>query len=168
MSAASPHLAGLACFLFLTGARITEGLSLSWSEVDFAGRRALIRQTKIGSERWAHLPSELLAALANIPGPREGKVFGYASRQSPVTSWRNACKRAGIKQLSFHALRHGFATAALRAGIDIITVAKLGGWKTPQHVFNTYGHASDDPTLTDRLIPSINQPTIIGKIGCAK
>jgi hypothetical protein len=35
--------------------------------------------------------------------------------------------------------------------VDVVTIAKLGGWKSPAHVFQTYGHASDDKTLTDRL-----------------
>jgi integrase len=157
MSASSPHLGALACFMFATGARITEALSLTWMDVDFSSSTALIRQTKIGAQRRAHLPPALVAAMANIAGRGtrlggEGKVFRYRSRNSAAGPWRAAIKRAGIKPLSFHACRHGFATAALRAGIDIITVTKLGGWKTPQHVFGTYGHASDDATLTDRLI----------------
>lgn len=151
-SAASPHLGALACFMFLTGARISEALALKWTDVDFSTRSALIRQTKIGAERSAHLPTILVASIGSIPGPREGKVFRYSSRDTAKPPWRNAYKRAGIKPLSFHACRHGFATAALRAGIDVVTVAKLGGWKSPAHVFATYGHASDDPTLTDRLV----------------
>lgn len=150
MSASSPHLGALACFMFLTGARISEALSLTWTDVDLGARTALIKQTKIGAERRAHLPAVLIAALANIPH-REGTVFRYSSRDTAKPPWRNACKRAGIEQLSFHACRHGFATTALQKGIDVITVTKLGGWKSPQHVFSTYGHAADDMTLTDRL-----------------
>ena len=151
MSASSSHLGALACFMFLTGARISEALSLTWTEVELGARLALIRQTKTGAERKAHLPPELVAALANIPGKREGKVFRYSSADTAKFPWRNAIKRAGIKPLTFHAMRHGFATAALQAGINPVDVAKLGGWKSPQHVFATYGHASDDHTLTDRL-----------------
>ena len=154
MSASSPHLGALACFLFLTGARISEALCLKWDDVDFQSRKVLIRQTKIGAERRAHLPPPLIASLANIPGKREGKVFRYSSPDTAKFPWRNAIRRAGIKPLTFHAMRHGFATAALQAGIDPVTVAKLGGWKSPQHVFATYGHASDDHTLTDRLTGS--------------
>jgi len=151
MRHSSPHLGALACFMFLTGARISEALSLTWTDTELGSARALIRQTKIGAERWTHLPPPLVTALANIPGPREGKVFRYSSRDTAKPPWRNACKRAGIEPLSFHACRHGFATTALRAGIDVITVTKLGGWKNPQHVFSTYGHAVDDMTLTERL-----------------
>lgn len=46
----------------------------------------------------------------------------------------------------------GFATALLHRRIDPITVAKLGGWKSLQHAFQTYGHAMDDDTLADLII----------------
>jgi integrase len=78
-------------------------------------------------------------------------VFRYTAHCSADKSWRAAIKRAGLPQLSFHSCRHGFATAMLRAGVDPVTIAKRGGWKTPQHVFSTYGHASDDLTITDRI-----------------
>lgn len=149
MSASSTRLGALAAFMFLTGARISEALILKWEDIDFIGRCALIRSNKIKSERSANLPMPLVIALSNI-SHREGRVFGW--KAEPEQAWHRAIKRAGIKQLSFHAMRHGFATAALRAGIDVVTVAKLGGWKSPAHVFATYGHASDDPTMTDRLV----------------
>ena len=40
----------------------------------------------------------------------------------------------------------------LRAGHDVVTVAKRGGWKTPRHVFETYGHANEDATITEDLV----------------
>jgi integrase len=151
MSNSSPHLGALACFMFLTGARISEALSLTWNVVDLGQSQAKINQTKTGSERRAHLPPVLISALANIPD-RKGPVFGYSSRQSCDRSWRRACVRAGIEVLSFHSCRHGFATTALRAGIDVKTVARLGGWRSAAQVLSTYAHALDDLTLTDRLV----------------
>jgi len=39
-----------------------------------------------------------------------------------------------------------------------VTVAKRGGWKTPRHVFETYGHASEDAAVVDRLFdPQLTQ-----------
>jgi len=153
MSVATPHLGALAAFMFLTGARITEALELRWEDVDLSSRRALIRQTKIGAERNAHLPPALVVAMANVPSNREprAKVFGYSSRDTAKWPWRAACKRAGVKQLTFHSCRHGFATALLHRRVDPITVAKLGGWKSAQHVFQTYGHAMEDDTLADLI-----------------
>jgi len=151
MAHANPHLGGLACFMFLTGARISEALAVTWEDVDLSARRALISQTKVGAERWAHLPPPLMAAMANIPDRKE-TVFKYSSRDTAAPQWDKVIRRAAIKPLSFHACRHGFATAMLQAGVDPVTTAKRGGWKSPAHVFATYGHAMDDETVTDRII----------------
>lgn len=157
--AVQPHLAALACFLYLTGARISEALAVEWDDVDFKRQRVLIRETKIGSERYAHLPQVLLVTMANLPRDEGRSVFRYTATCSADKSWRAAIKRAGIEQLSFHSLRHGFATSLLHRGVDPVTVAKLGGWKTPQHVFQTYGHAKDNLALTDLLIDTnLTQP----------
>lgn len=96
MAEASPHLGALACFMFLTGARISEALSLRWVDVSLVERRALIKQTKIGDERRAHMPPVLVAAIANIPSNREpgAKVFQYSSRDTAKPLWRAAVKRS--------------------------------------------------------------------------
>jgi integrase len=94
----------------------------------------------------------LVVAMANIKREKNRSVFRYTAKCSADKSWRTVCERAKIAPLSFHSCRHGFATALLQANVDPVTVAKLGGWKTPQHVFQTYGHASDDRTITDRII----------------
>lgn len=151
-SATKPNLAGLACFMFLTGARITQSLKLKWSDVDFQAGQILIRATNKGEDdRLAHMPPELIAALANIPGERRGLVFEFKSRGNCRTQWAGACRRAGIKFLSYHRCRHGFATGLLHQGVSPVTVAKRGGWKSPQHVFETYGHDIADADVTDLL-----------------
>lgn len=158
-SKSSPHLGALAAFMFLTGARISEALSISWADVDVGARTVKIKQGKLGGkERISHLPSPLVVALANIPGERTGRVFRYASRSTVKPSWDAAIKRAGIKRLTPHCCRHGFATAMLQAGVDVVTVAKLGGWASPALVLSTYGHAVNDATLTDRIAGSFGTP----------
>lgn len=147
--ATRPDIASLAMFMFATGARISEALAVRWEDLDFKNRTALIRQTKIGNEREAHLPMELVLMLANLP--KGAKPFDFAGHSSALGAWQATIERAGIEPLTFHCCRHGFATGLLRRGVDVMTVAKLGGWKSAQHVFQTYGHARDDKTLTDRL-----------------
>lgn len=160
MKSSPPHLGGLALFMLLTGARVSEALSLKWSNVDLSKRTALISQTKIGAERLAHLPDELVVALANIPREPNRNVFRYTTVAAARKSWNAAVKRAGIEPLSFHCCRHGFATALLHAGVDVVTIAKLGGWKDKEHVVNTYGHAKDDPTLTDLIGTPVTQADV--------
>ena len=147
-----PQLGALALFMFLTGARVSEALAVEWHDVDFKTKTVLIKQTKLGNERRAHLPQSLIVVLANLPRSNSGRgVFWYETRNHCLMAWRRAAKRARIAPLSMHSCRHGFATALLQRGVDPVTVAKLGGWKSVRHVFETYGHANDDTTLTDLI-----------------
>jgi integrase len=68
------------------------------------------------------------------------------------SAWKSAIERAGIKRLTPLSCRHGFATGLLRRGVDVVTVAWLGGWKSAAQVLKTYGHANKNPKLTDLLI----------------
>jgi integrase len=156
-----PHLAGLALFMFLTGARVSEALAVEWDDIDFKAKTVLIKQTKLGNERRANLPQSLIVALANIPRANSRRrVFWYETRNDCLMVWRRTAKRAKIAPLSFHSCRHGFATALLRKGVDVVTVAKLGGWKSVRHVLETYGHAMDDPTLNNLIAGTeLTQPT---------
>lgn len=158
MAAANPHLGALACFMYLTGTRVSDALLVTWGDVDLHAARAMVRQGKLGGEeRLAHLPPTLVVAMANIQSNREpsSTVFKYSTRHTARTQWDAVIERAGIAHLTFHTCRHGFATGMMHAGVDPITVAKLGGWKDAKHVFTTYGHAMADDTLANRLIDTL-------------
>jgi integrase len=160
MDHAPANAGALAMFGYLTGARISSMTDLLWSDVDFQRGEAVLRRTKNGHDHVVHLPRELIVPMANLPTDRNGTVFGYAGRFSMKSAWEASIKRAGIRRVTPHGLRHGFATGLLRAGIDPITVAWLGGWESPQLVVNLYGHAMRDRTLTDRLFgPPVAQAT---------
>jgi integrase len=150
---ASPHLGAMCLFMFSTGARLSEAVRLTWADVDLLERKATIRQTKIDDTRRAHLPPQVVAAIANIPSNREPEapVFAYSDRGSVKQPWDNTIKRAGIVRLTPHCCRHGFATTMLRKGFDVKTVAKLGGWKDAVTVLKTYAHALEDDSVTDAL-----------------
>jgi integrase len=154
-NATRPDIGVLAMFMFATAARISEALAVQWSDINFKKKTVLIKQTKLGNERLAHLPLRLLVALSNLPRRNSPEYvdypFAFAGHSSALVAWDNTIERAGIEELTFHSCRHGFATTLLRRGIDVITVARLGGWKSAAHVFQTYGHAINDITLTDRI-----------------
>jgi integrase len=147
-SADRMDIGALALFMFATGARVSEALAVRWEDIDFAKRTVLIRQTKLGNERRAHLPTDLFVALANLPRGQEPFAIPYTTARD---AWDRATRAAGIDPLTFHSCRHGFATSLHDKGVGVKTIAKAGGWKSAQHLFNTYLHASDDATITDRL-----------------
>ena len=148
-----PHLAAICLFMFATGARVGEATEITWGEIDLTANTATIKQAKTDVVRVSHMPTPVVAALANIGGNRnpEEKVFGYAAPDSIRKVWDNVIDRAEIKRLTAHCCRHGFATTMLRAGFDVKTVAKLGGWKDVATVLKHYAHALNDITVTDAL-----------------
>jgi integrase len=149
---AAPHVGAMALFMYLTGARIGEAVTLRWEDVNLQTRTALIRESKVSKERVSHLPAPLVVVLANLERIEGRGVFGYARPGDCKNVWKAAIDKAGIERLTPHSCRHGFATGLLRRGVDVVTVAWLGGWKSAAQVLKTYGHATKDPTLTDRLL----------------
>jgi integrase len=51
-----------------------------------------------------------------------------------------ALKRAGIRRIRFHDLRHTFASLMISNGEDIVRVSRLMGHANASFTFNTYCH----------------------------
>jgi len=149
---ANQRVGALALFMYLTGARIGEALAVMPADLNLPARTVKIKESKQSKERVSHLPVPLVAALANLELVEGRGVFGYDRSTALRNAWEAAIERAGIKRLTPHSCRHGFATGLLRRGVDVVTVAWLGGWKSPHQVLKTYGHANKNPMLTDLLI----------------
>ena len=52
-------------------------------------------------------------------------------------------KRAGLKEIRFHDLRHSYAIASIQAGDDIKTVQSNLGHATAAFTLDVYGHVTD-------------------------
>lgn len=150
---ADPYNAALVRFMFQTGCRIDQAVSVFPKDLDAVGCRVRLKAQKGHPEQWVAVSSDLMQELSNLK-PKQplnrktgqrlpARVFGYASKSGYRKTWQTICKKADIPYLSAHeAGRHGFGTEMfVRQGLDAITVAKFGRWKTPQLVLSTYGHA---------------------------
>jgi len=150
--AVNPHIGVMVLFMYLTGCRPGEAIDLKWKDIDLQAGTALIRESKVSKERVAHLPTRLVVALANLPRIKGRGVFFYTVSNTTRNAWEATCKAAGIKALTPHCCRHGFATGLLRRGVDVVTVAWLGGWASVAQVLATYGHANKNPRLNELLL----------------
>jgi integrase len=148
-AASARHLQPLIVFLAATGARLGEALSLDWSDVDTAHARAVLRDTKNGTDRPVDLCPRALAALAvdarapkKRSGDRPSRVFltyksePYAEKLVQgggqiKSAFATAVAGAGItKPITPHGLRHTWATWHYAEHRDAMLLRHVGGWST--------------------------------------
>lgn len=109
------------------------------------------------------LPAFLLDALAQLAEERggDGYIFGDGMRPAePRTVQRRfqgLARRAGIKRVHFHTLRHSFATRLLELGIDMKTVSVLMGHSTVRTTLEFYAHSliENQRRAMDRLAEAL-------------
>lgn len=162
MAHAQPHLGAYALFMFLTGCRPSEALAVDRDrDLNLQKATVIIRQTKTvrdatvqSKDRVAHLPPMLVAALANLKPVLGRPLFVYETFGALIQTWNSVIATAKIVRLTPHCCRHGFATELLRRGVDVHTVAWLGGWASAAQVLATYGHAIKRRDLTNVLANS--------------
>jgi integrase len=159
---ARPVNKALALVMFGTACRFAEAHRLDWKgDIDLKARTIRIRDTKTGKERRSHMQQPLLVALANLP--RDRKPF-YLSEAHLRRLWDEDVAATAeavpdFERLTFHSCRHGFATKMLRDGTDAKTAAWLGGWDDITLFMETYAHAIQDATLTERIFDTpVTQP----------
>lgn len=120
------------------GLRVSEVISLRVGDIDSSRMMVRIEQAKGAKDRYSILSPRLLGELrlywkAYRPDPK-GWLFPNKStkekltRATPQLIFKKAKKKAGIKKkVTFHSLRHGFATNLLEAGVDLRTIQILLG-----------------------------------------
>jgi integrase/recombinase XerD len=130
-------------FLYGTGARISETVSLDVDDLDLAADPAVLLAGKGGKQRFVPVGSYAVRAieaylvrgrpaLAVAGATASPAVFlnargGRLTRQGAWGVLREAGQRSGIKGVSPHTLRHSFATHLLDGGADIRVVQELLG-----------------------------------------
>ena len=115
--------------LILTGCRRDEILTLHWNDVDRHARELRLRDSKSGPCMVALTPA-VEAVLDGIPRVRGNPwvIVGEApgSRLRTLKSvWRRVKRRAGLKDVRLHDLRHSYATRALALGVELTMIGKL-------------------------------------------
>ena len=131
LAASAPHLRPIITGLLTTGARRSELMALRWISVDFERGTVLLTKTKAGRNRVIPINAELHEVLTALKSRSKSEYVFTGPEGRPVKSVRgafvSACRRAGLKGLRLHDLRHTFATRLIRRGVDIITVQSLLG-----------------------------------------
>jgi integrase len=132
----------------LTGARYGELARLTAADFNPDAGTVAIRQSKSGRSRHIVLTQEgqeLFAALCAGRAGHEvllrksnGSPWGRSHQSRPIA---DACERAKITPpISFHCLRHTYASLAVMNGAPLLVVAKNLGHADTRMVERHYGH----------------------------
>lgn len=154
------HLLLIVLIAMTTGMRQGEITGLTWDCVDLDRGVVTLKETKNGRPRTTSLVGDALdlmkahyfmrAKHTNLIFPAK-KRFGRVSIRE---AWEHALKRAGIKGLRFHDLRHTFATYAAESGASNLELGTAMGHQTLQ-MLQRYTHMNI-PT-THRLSTAVHE-----------
>ncbi|WP_042591287.1 tyrosine-type recombinase/integrase [Ralstonia solanacearum] len=112
-----------------TGMRRGELIELQWSNVNLEAQTAYLPMTKNGTARTVPLSKKAVATLDALPRSIDGKVIPVKGNTLHA-AFRKACKRAGIKELHWHDLRHTAITRLAQKLPNVIELAAVSGHRS--------------------------------------
>jgi integrase len=145
-----------------TGLRWSEQMGLRWRDCDVLTGTLTVPRSKHGEMRHVPMNSRVRSILvdlatrrladgdAHVFADRDGTLPGKADRwfTRAVSQARQQLAEQGqhadsemLDGFTWHCLRHTFASRLAMAGVDLLTIKELGGWKTLAMVIR-YAHLS--------------------------
>jgi integrase len=154
-----------------TGARYGELCRLRVEDVHLENHFALIRESKSGKSRKIYLDEAAYDWFARLTAGRSGNEHVLLNGSKPwsrsVQQARmdRACVNAGIDRVTFHQLRHTYASHFIQNGGHLLDLSKQLGHSTTRMVELHYGHLSDEylrenvqkhaPTYRADVLPNV-------------
>jgi len=144
------------------GLRIGEMLGVTWDDIELDAARVLVRRQLAGDtgtlrdtktragRRFVPLRPSMVKALREwklgcpkgalglVNPNRDGGPMNHFNFRSRV--FRPALRRAGLRRVRVHDLRHSAASIWLAAGVDIAEVSRALGHASPLVTMSVYAH----------------------------
>jgi integrase len=150
INAAAPDFRPILHAAMLTGARWSELRALKAGDYDARSGTVNIADSKSGKPRRVYLTDDGKAAFESWTAARAesevifkdrfGNAWGSHDQHRPM---RAACTAAKIEPaVSFHVLRHSYASQLVGAGVSLAIVAEALGHRDTRMVSQHYGHLS--------------------------
>ena len=143
LETAKGHLHTMIVMALDTGMRRGEIANQKWQDIDFAQKilSVSVSKTPGGESREIPLTERLYALLAEC---RKNSGYVIQFEHQPVhivkTSWKTALKRANVRHLRFHDLRHTFNTRMMEAGVLQEVRMAIMGHSPAAKIHATYTH----------------------------
>lgn len=151
----SPQVARIATMSLYGGMRLGEVLGLVWSNVDTANKIIFVQDSKNGTSRPIFITDPIQQVLNDLPPGGPDDLLFPSKTGNPV-QWLSKTFRAVVGRLklnegisdprekvTFHTLRHTYASWAVMAGVPLYVVGKALGHKTLV-MTQRYSHLAPD------------------------
>jgi integrase len=147
-NACEPDFRDLVHGALVTGARLGELTAMLAGDYDVDNATVQITESKSDKSRHVFLTEEGVALFERLTAgkPRNATIFTRADcepwrKHHQIRRMRDACARAKIEPaVSFHALRHSYASLLIKGGVPLPHVAKALGHGSIRMVEIHYGH----------------------------
>jgi len=167
--------------LFYSGMRVGEAMALGVSDFDFTANTIKIDKTyvhindKVGppktpsSFRTIIMPREIMQAIQafinSFETPPE-RIFGETFPHKVAGRWlKTYAKRAGVKPIRIHDLRHSHASLLIRQQVPITDISRRLGHKNGTVTLQVYSHfyKSGDAEIAQKLSDLGNFGSLLGQ-----
>lgn len=144
----SAHLVAMIEFTLATGLREANVTGMRWEWIDMDRRVAQIPASKMKPGRPLRVPLNdlAMAVLRERQGEHKTHVFSYRGkpiRKANRDGYRAAIKAMGWDDVTWHTLRHTWASWHVQNGTALPVLMELGGWNSYQMVLR-YAHLAPD------------------------
>jgi integrase len=144
LNACEPKFRVLARGALETGARYGELRALVVGDFNRDAGTLHIRRSKTGKERHIILTLDGLSFFEQltIGQPKDAPIFGHKWRRDEQARWTNLASKAARLDptITFHGLRHTWASLSVMSGLPLMIVARNLGHTTTKMVEKHYGH----------------------------
>ncbi len=176
-----------------TGLRIGEVCGMMWGDIDFEKSILTVRRTvqrihidshktqiiadspkSRSSQRSIPIPTFIIKLLRDSRSADDHYVLSDSETViEPRTlqrRFKSILKKADLPIVSYHSLRHAFATNCLQAGFDVKTLSEILGHASVETTLNRYVHTSMERKIAcmAMLESKVYSPSEISSGGVAK
>jgi len=178
VEACDPEFRQLVRGALLTGCRYGELTRLTCKDYDPTSGSVFVAESKSGKPRHVYLTEEgklLFGELTKDADPGRPIFVRHSARREKKDprphGWqasdqcqmmRRACTKAGIETVTFHELRHTYASTLVNKGASLSVVAKLLGHAGTEMLEKHYAHLAEN-TVRDELIKAMPRLGILDR-----
>ena len=135
-----------------TGMRKAEILGLKWKDIQLDSGRITLHHTKNGDSRVVPVKGLALTKLQDLASTHKGNpnyleeyVFATKKGSNPIDfrgSWKTALALSGLKNFTFHDIRHDYITALSALGYPLHVISRIVGHRSHAITASRYSHLS--------------------------